>query len=222
MNNLSYKTFIKILKNDPRWGNIPLKKHKNTHLFRKRIIPIGKIQLDLKVTNNKDTKMNKHIYMFNMIDTSTRVTFSKVLYKADKFHVMEALNKGYLFFKKHGINIIDIQTDNAMMFKGTNFIRDLDFSKWCIDYNISRSLIPLMEPEANGCIERFHRSMDNEFIVKIKNYDNLDDIQEELERFSYYYNEKCYLHYGELNKIDPKNRYMKPIDSIKHFKSCTI
>ena len=47
-----------------------------------------------------------------------------------------------------------------------------------------------MEPEANGCIECFHRSMDNEFIVKIKNYDNLDDIQEELERFSYYYNEK--------------------------------
>ena len=61
-----------------------------------------------------------------MIDTSTRVTFSKVLYKADKFHVMQALNEGYLFFKKHGINI---QTDNAMMFKGTNFIRDLDFSK---------------------------------------------------------------------------------------------
>ena len=52
-----------------------------------------------------------------------------MLYKADKFHVMEALNEGYLFFKKHGINIIDIQTDNAMMFKGTNFIRDLDFSK---------------------------------------------------------------------------------------------
>ena len=73
--------------------------------------------------------MNKHIYIFNMIDTSTRVTFSKVLYKADKFHVMQALNEGYLFFKKHGINIIDIQTDNAMMFKGTNFIRDLDFSK---------------------------------------------------------------------------------------------
>ena len=73
-----------------------------------------------------------------------------------------------------------------------------------------------MEPEANGCIECFHRSMDNEFIVKIKNYDNLDDIQEELERFSYYYNEKRYLHYGELNKIDPKNRYMKPIDSIKY------
>ena len=222
LNNLSYKTFIKILKNDPRWGSIPLKKHKNTHLFRKWIIPIGKIQLDLKVTNNKDTKMNKHIYIFNMIDTSTRVTFSKVLYKADKFHVMQALNEGYLFFKKHGINIINIQTDNAMMFKGTNFIRDLDFSKWCIDHNISRSLIPLMEPEANGCIERFHRSMDNEFIVKIKNYDNLDDIQEELERFSYYYNEQRYLHYGELNKIDPKNRYMKPIDSIKYFKSCTI
>ena len=58
--------------------------------------------------------------------------------------------------------------------------------------------------------------MDNEFILKIKNYDNLDDIQEELERFSYYYNEKRYLHYGELNKIDPKNRYMKPIDSIKY------
>ena len=79
-----------------------------------------------------------------------------------------------------------------------------------------------MEPEANGCSERFHRSMDNEFIVKIKSYDNLDDIQEELQRFSYYYNEKRYLHYGELNKIDPKNRYMKPIDSIKHFKSYTI
>ena len=89
---------------------------------------------------------------------------------------MEALNEGYLFFENHGINIIDIQTDNAMMFKGTNFIRDLNFSKWCIDYNISSSLIPLMELEANGCIERFHRSMDNEFIVKIKNYDNLDDI----------------------------------------------
>ena len=31
-----------------------------------------------------------------------------------------------IYSLKHGINI---QTDNAMMFKGTNFIRDLDFSK---------------------------------------------------------------------------------------------
>ena len=220
--NLSINSLTKMIKSDSRYGNIPLKKHKNEHLFRQYRLPLGKVQLDLKVSNLKDTKMFKHVYFFNMIDTASRFTYSQVLYKANKLHVMQALEKGVKIFEEKGIKITNIQTDNAMMFKGNNFVKEPEFLKWCNDRKIGRTYIPPMQPECNGCIERFHRTMDQEFIVKLKDFDNLDDIQKELERFSYYYNNKRYLHYKELDKIDPKNKYMITVEAIKYFKSCTI
>ena len=221
-NNLSINSLTKMIKSDSRYGNIPLKKHKNEHLFRQHRLPLGKVQLDLKVSNIKDTKLRKHIYFFNMIDTASRFTYSKVLTKADKEHVMEALNEGFWIFKDKGIKIQNIQTDNAMIFKGNNFVYDQDFTKWCVSHKIGHTYIHLMEPQSNGCIERFHRTMDQEFIVKLRNFDNLKDIQKELEKFSHYYNNERYLHYKELDSIDPKFKYMKIIDAIEYFRSCTI
>ena len=68
------------------------------------------------------------------------------MYWADKSHVMEALNEGNNFFNEKGIIITNIQANNVMIFKWTNFIKDLDFNKWCLECNISQIFIPLLSP----------------------------------------------------------------------------
>ena len=123
-----------------------LKSTKTLTCLEKWIKPLGRIQLDLKVSNIKNSKIRKHVYIFNMIDTSSRIVYSKALYWADKSHVMEALNEGNNFFNEKGIIITNIQANNVMIFKWTNFIKDLDFNKWCLERNISQIFIPLLSP----------------------------------------------------------------------------
>ena len=57
-----------------------------------------------------------------MIETRSRYTYSEVLEEGTIENVLSALKKGKEKFEEIGIVINSIQTDNTMMFKGTNFI----------------------------------------------------------------------------------------------------
>ena len=62
-----------------------------------------------------------------MIDTSSRISFTRAIEKADLITILSLMEEGYQFFKEKGINIKSIQTDNAMMFKSTNIVKSSSF-----------------------------------------------------------------------------------------------
>ena len=62
-----------------------------------------------------------------MIDTSSRITFTRAIKHADLATILSLMEEGYQFFKDKGINIKSIQTDNAMMFKNTNIVKSSAF-----------------------------------------------------------------------------------------------
>lgn len=62
-----------------------------------------------------------------MIDTSSRISFTRAIEKADLITILSLMEEGYQFLKEKGINIKSIQTDNAMMFKSTNIVKSSSF-----------------------------------------------------------------------------------------------
>ena len=95
-----------------------------------------------------------------MIDTHSQFTYSLVLDNASTQNVMYAIESGFKYFKSNGIKIKSVQTDNAMMFKNTNFIHANEFVKFLKTKGVIKRLIPLGQPECNGCVERFHKTID--------------------------------------------------------------
>ena len=119
---ISLNTLKKILTSEP--GIVFRHKVENQlkHPKRTKYIELGHIQLDLKILGIKENGLKEKIAIFNMIDTSSRFVYSAVLEDQSTSSVMKHLRIGYQYFKNNKIHIKSIQTDNAMMFKGTNFI----------------------------------------------------------------------------------------------------
>lgn len=217
LEKISIKTLKNIISNELgivfKTNKKYLIKHPKRHYFAKP----GLVQMDLKIIGTKDTKMKKKLIIFNMIETRSRFSFSNVLENGSIENVLNALEEGKKFFKNFGIDIKSIQTDNAMMFKGTNFINSNSYYSYLKENKITRRLIPLGVPECNGCIERFHLTIDKKCSTLLSQVENISQAKEVIKKFSDEYNFDRFHYYSELEKINIPyhERYMKPIDAIK-------
>ena len=217
LEKISIKTLKNIISNELgivfKTNKKYLIKHPKRHYFAKP----GLVQMDLKIIGTKDTKMKKKLIIFNMIETRSRFSFSNVLENGSIENVLNALEEGKKFFKNFGIDIKSIQTDNAMMFKGTNFINSNSYYSYLKENKITRRLIPLGVPECNGCIERFHLTIDKKCSTLLSQVENISQAREVIKKFSDEYNFDRFHYYSELEKINIPyhERYMKPIDAIK-------
>lgn len=212
---LSLSSFKRILKKDKRFETEIIKKYKPKHEFRKHVKEIGIIQADIKILGKYECQVhNKKPEIFSMIDMSTRVVFSKVLKTSNVESVLAALNEGKTFFKSLGIEMKAIQTDNAMMFKSTNFVKHHTFSKWCYDNKIIQRHIPLKQAQSNGTIEKYHQTIDKEIHHKLIHCYNLDQIANVINEWQDYYNFKRYHSYQEMKDKKYVDRFYTPFDSI--------
>ena len=214
---ISYKTLSNILKEDKRYGPLPCEQVKKKHLFRRGAKKVGLVQLDIKVFGKIQTGAGKYVNLLDAIETSSRLAYGIFISKSDTETVMEAVKEIVNYFESFGIKIQKIRTDNAMMFQHTNFVQTNEFNKYCQDKNIIHEFIPLGEPECDGCIERFHRTLDEELVKHLLRYSNILDMQKRFLKYLEYYNFKRYLHYNELKNLPKKKQYMKPIDALKFF-----
>lgn len=121
-----------------------------------------------------------------MIDTSSRFVYSAILEDQSRSSVMKHLRIGYQYFKNNKIYIKSIQTDNAMMFKGTNFIHYNEFRKFCADNKILKHLIPLGQPQCNGCIEGIHKTINDCCLNEFREARSFEKIQKIVNKFMTY------------------------------------
>ena len=217
LNKIAIKTIKKILSEELGLSFKTSKKYIRKHPKRQYFAKPGLIQMDLKIIGIKDTSMNKKLTIFNMIETRSRFSFSKVLESGSTENVLSALKEGKEEFANQGIEIKAIQTDNAMMFKGTNFINSDGYCAYLKEQNILRRLIPLGVPQCNGCIERFHLTIDKKCSSLLSKVKTIDEAQEIIKEFSKEYNFNRYHYYSELETRNIKydKRYMIPSKAIK-------
>lgn len=212
--NISINTLKKILKNELKTYIKSKIENQLKHPKRTKLIEPGHIQLDLKILGVKENGMKQKVAIFNMIDTYSRFVYSGVLENQSTDSVMKHLNIGYQYFLNNNIHIKSIQTDNAMMFKGTNFIHLNDFRKFCIDHKITKRLIPLGQPQCNGCIERFHKTIDKCCHNALMRCLSFNEIKYLINKFMHYYNHERFHYYSELEHLSYSKRFIIPKNAI--------
>ena len=114
-----------------------------------------------------------------------------------------------MILKEHLIT--SMQTDNAMVFKGTNFVKSGTYKAWLQEWNIAQRYIPLGQPECNGCVERYHFTVDKEIHELLMKCTTIEEVKKVFEWYIEYFNNRRYHTYGELTKLPYYDRIMIPM-----------
>lgn len=222
---LSYRTLYNKLKADERYSNKEYKPRKY-HESRKKYIPVGYVQFDLKIIGPKETHFNKRLIFATLKDEGSKLIYGEFIPLGTAENAVKVLLNGINFFKELKIEIKRIRTDNAMMFikknnkvsnfKKINFIHDNSFHELLKKHHIDHEKIPLGQSEANGTIEAYHRTLDRELLVKIDQCKTFEEIAELYANYIEWYNFQRY-HTNSIYNYDKRiPKYLKPIDFIKY------
>ncbi len=130
-----------------------------------------------------------------------------------------SLEESRLWFQTFGIRILSIQTDNAMVFKKTNFVYSNEYHTWCEANKIKARHIRLRHPESNGNVERTNGIMDFEwhhFLIGCKTVEEVDAV---VKTMTQHFNFNRYMIFGELKnpkyEISSRDRYLIPAQSVQ-------
>lgn len=162
-----------------------LEKHK------RRYLPGDKIEIDIKFVFK--TRKSK-LFQFSAIDQETAIVDGDIVDCADNYQAICFLKKIILFYPFR-INII--QTDNASYFTNyyTGYKKSIDpdnpkihpFDRACLSHKIDHFLIDKGKPAQNGKVERFHRTVDDEFYSRYL-FQDKDDLMRKFREYLIYYN----------------------------------
>lgn len=130
------------------------------------------------------------IYQQTFIDTYSRVAFAKLYTTKHAITSADILNDRVLpFFEEEQIPLLRILTDRGTEFKGK--MEHHEYELYLQIEGIEHSKTQVRRPQSNGICERLHRTMQEEFYAvafRKKMYSSLDEMQQDLDEWIYYYN----------------------------------
>jgi len=132
------------------------------------------------------------IYQQTFIDTYSRVAFAKLYESKHAITSADILNDRVLpFFEEQQIPLLRILTDRGTEYKGKP--EHHEYELYLQIEGIEHSKTQVRHPQTNGICERLHRTMQEEFYAiafRKKLYDNLEDLQHDLDEWMTYYNQE--------------------------------
>lgn len=132
------------------------------------------------------------IYQQTFIDTYSRVAFAKVYDHKSALTAADLLNDRVLpFFEEQGVPLLRILTDRGTEYKGRPQWHEYEL--YLEIEGIEHSKTQVRHPQTNGICERLHRTMQEEFYAvtfRKKLYQNLEQLQEDLDLWMHYYNQE--------------------------------
>src|SRR5687767_3838121 len=130
------------------------------------------------------------IYQQTFIDTYSRVAFAKLYQSKHAITSADILNDRVLpFFEEQQIPLLRILTDRGTEYKGKP--EHHEYELYLQIEGIEHSKTKVRHPQSNGICERLHRTMQEEFYAvafRKKLYDNLEELQQDLDQWMIYYN----------------------------------
>lgn len=130
------------------------------------------------------------IYQQTFIDTYTRVAFAKLYQSKHAITSADVLNDRVLpFFEEQQIPLLRILTDRGTEYNGKP--EHHEYQLYLQIEGIDHSKTKVRHPQSNGICERLHRTMQEEFYAvafRKKLYDNLEDLQQDLDQWLTFYN----------------------------------
>lgn len=130
------------------------------------------------------------IYQQTFIDTYSRVAFAKLYQSKHAITSAEVLNDRVLpFFEEQQIPLLRILTDRGTEYNGKP--EHHEYQLYLQIEGIDHSKTKVRHPQSNGICERLHRTIQEEFYAvafRKKLYDNLEDLQQDLDQWIKFYN----------------------------------
>ena len=132
------------------------------------------------------------IYQQTFIDTYSRVAFAKLYQSKHAITSADLLNDRVLpFFDEQQIPLLRILTDRGTAYNGRP--EHHEYQLYLQIEGIDHSKTKVRHPQSNGICERLHRTMQEEFYAiafRKKLYDNLEDLQQDLDQWVTFYNQQ--------------------------------
>lgn len=131
------------------------------------------------------------IYQQTVIDTYSKVAFTKLYDRKNALTAAEVLNDKVIpWFEEQEVRILRILTD-----RGTEYCGCRDYHEYALYLtveDIEHTRTKAYHPQTNGICERFHQTVQNEFYrvaFRKKIYKTIEDLQRDLDVWTNEYNE---------------------------------
>lgn len=153
------------------------------------------------------------VYLHTVVDTYGSYAFGFLYTSKQPEAAVAVLHNDVLpFYKRHGIGIEKVLTDNGREFCGTD---NHPFELYLELNDIKHKRTRVARPQSNGFVERFHRTVLDEFfrlVFRTKFYESVDSLQTDLDAWLLDYNTNR-PHQGY------RNRGRRPMDVIQNYLS---
>ena len=130
------------------------------------------------------------IYQQTFIDTYSKLGFAKLYDRKTPITSAELLNDRVVpFFEEHGLGVNRVLTDRGTEYCGNP--ERHEYELYLAIENIDHSRTKVRSPQTNGIVERFHKTMLNEFYrvaMRKKIYRSLEEMQLDLDEWLDDYN----------------------------------
>jgi len=165
------------------------------------------VHIDLhQLSSGITIKYDKQLYLVGLIDGFSRIAWVEVVENKKSLTVMFAVLKAFNILKKqYGIEVDAVMTDNGAEFgsgRDTSNKMDHPFERLLIEMEMKHKYTKPYRPQTNGKIERFWKTLKEDFIEDAL-YEDIEDLKDELLQYLVYYNE-CRTH-SSLNNQTPIN-----------------
>jgi transposase InsO family protein len=149
----------------------------------------------------------KTYHLLGLIDDYSRLAWVEVLEDKKALTVMFATLKAFNMLKhRYDFEIDAVMTDNGAEFGSGPFTKNKQehpFERLLLEMRMKHRYTKPYRPQTNGKIERFWRTLNEDFIEDAL-YENLEDLKDELLGFLVYYNEHR-THSG-INGLTPQQK----------------
>jgi transposase InsO family protein len=139
------------------------------------------------------------VYQQTFVDTYSKVAHCKLYTTKTPITSADLLNDRVLpFFDEHGMGILRMLTDRGTEYCGK--VEQHDYELYLALNEIEHTKTKARHPQTNGIVERFHRTILNEFYqitFRKKIYTTLDELQKDLDDWLHYYNHQR-THQGKM------------------------
>ena len=132
------------------------------------------------------------VYQQTFIDTYAKVAFAKLYDRKTPITAADLLNDRVLpFYEEHNVVLQRVLTDRGTEFCGTHDRHEYEL--YLAVENIDHSRTKAKSPQTNGIVERFHKTMLDEFYriaFRRRVYDSITALQADLDSWMAEYNQE--------------------------------
>lgn len=153
---------------------------------------------------------DKTYYLLGVIDDLSRICWLELLENKKALTVMFAVLKAFNLLKStYNIEIETVMTDNGAEFGSGKDAKNKDehpFERLLMEMNMKHKYTKPYRPQTNGKIERFWKTLKEDF-EEDSLFNDIEDLKEEILGYIVYYNE--HRPHSSLNGLTPKEFLQK-------------